>query len=152
MKRVNFILLVLIVIFIAWGKSSAEQPPGKVDYLSLFPPPLKGWKASDVTMEESKRELDLDINALFGGVEKKRLRLTRTYREINKHGVTVTIEIDTWDCYKDMLIPRSPDAKKELEHGVGPRQVVDIERESAKMWPDFGLRMPINGGRATATY
>jgi hypothetical protein len=91
------------------------QRSDKADYLSLFPLPLKGWEASEVTVTEREREFDLDMDMLFGGEEKKRLILTRTYRQMNKHGATVTIEIDTWAVAYDILIPKSPEAKKELE-------------------------------------
>jgi hypothetical protein len=115
MKRGHCILLVLIFILAAWCNVSAEATKNTEDYAALFPLPLAGWEASAVTVKESEREMDLDVDTLFGAKEKKRLVLTRIYRTSNVQGGTITILIDTWECAYNMFIPSTPSAKKELE-------------------------------------
>lgn len=115
MKRVNCMLLVFVFILAGWCTISAEEATTSEDYTALFPAPLKGWEASEVTVVETEREMDLDINTLFGAEPKKRLVLGRTYSEKRKQGATVTIVIDTWNDDLNSVVPITPEDKKKRE-------------------------------------
>jgi hypothetical protein len=97
MKKIILCLLFSAIILGIGGWSDGEQSKistaSKEDYASLFPPPLKGWKGSEVRVEESViRELDF---SLFGEAP-KRLQLERIYSGLNHPG-KLSITLDSYD-------------------------------------------------------
>jgi hypothetical protein len=116
MKRVNCIFIVFILILAVWGNISAEDPKNGEDYTTLFPPPLTGWEASEVTVSEHEGGMYCETDPfklLFS--DNIRLILTRIYRKANESNATVTMVIDTCDVFYNALIPSTPEKKKELE-------------------------------------
>jgi hypothetical protein len=97
MKKMILCLLFSSIILGVGGRSDGEQnktsTASKEDYASLFPPPLKSWKGSEVRVEESViPELDF---SLFG-VAPKRLQLDRVYTGLNHPG-KLSITLDSYD-------------------------------------------------------
>jgi hypothetical protein len=104
MKKIILCLLFSAIILGIGGWSDGEQSKistaSKEDYASLFPPPLKGWKGSEVRVEESViRELDF---SLFGEAP-KRLQLERIYSGLNHPG-KLSITLDSYDTKTCALI------------------------------------------------
>lgn len=132
MKRVNCILLIFIFILAVWCNASAGESKNSADYAALFPSPLKGWEASEVTVKQEE-------SILWG----TRLILTRIYYS-QSNGGQVTIQLDTENLEKSIYIKTfksaNPDEIKLLEkdgfikfnyqsyHGI---KVLDNEKYTA---------------------
>jgi hypothetical protein len=87
MKRFRGILLFFVLVFATWCNVSAAEAADREDYTALFPFPLKGWRASSITVEKQE-----SMFKLWGS----RLILTRTYSS-KSDGGQVTIRLDTED-------------------------------------------------------
>ncbi len=105
----------------------------KEDYAALFPPPLKGWKASEVRVRESVIE-ELEALSLFGEAP-KRLQLERIYSGLNHPG-KLSIALDSYDAETSAWISVVQKADQKSKQELKKK---NIEPFSYKSYP--GLRM-----------
>ena len=119
MKMVNTVFFVFVFIVATWCNVSAEESKNSEDFTALFPSPLKGWEASEVTVEKQEALISFnELNLLFGDKVPERLILTRTYYS-QRDGGKVTIQLDTENVEKSTYIESvqslSPEEAKSLE-------------------------------------